>query len=346
MTDWTRPRSGRTARLMARIALPIVAQLEQSGADSERVLAAAGLKRGQLEDPDVRIDHERWVALLEIGARATGDPCFGLHAAEQLSQRSYALPALFIQAQPTLGEGLRRLDRYFHIVHEGMLLALLLDGDTARVRLDFLPGLAQPRILAEHMMAFGSVLGVQLFGAGCPRPREARFAHAAPASTTEHERVIRGPVRFGTEHTEIVFAAATLNLPLDSANPHLGAILEDEARRVAQRLPATTTLAGRCVAWVRDEVYAGREPRISAMAHELCMGERTLRRRLEGEGTSVRALVDEVRGEMARAHVASGRLSLDEIALLLGFSEAAAFRRAFKRWTGISPSEYRRETSP
>ncbi|MBK7974535.1 MAG: AraC family transcriptional regulator ligand-binding domain-containing protein [Deltaproteobacteria bacterium] len=342
MSDWTRPRPGRTARLMGRIALPIVAQLEQGGADVERVLAAAGLKRAQLEDPDVRIDHERWVALLEIGARATGDPCFGLHAAEQLSRRSYSLPALFIQAQPTLGEGLRRLDRYFHIVHEGMQLALLLDGDRARVRLDFLPGLAQPRILAEHMIAFGSVLGVQLFGAECPRPREVRFAHAPPASTAEHERVIRGPVRFGTEHTEIAFDTATLSLPLDSANPHLGAILEDEARRLAERLPSGATLVGRCAAWVRSQVHAGREPRITDMAAELALGERTLRRRLESEGTSVRALVDEVRREMASAHVASGRLSLDEIALLLGFSEAAAFRRAFRRWTGQSPSQFRR----
>ncbi|MFN7955685.1 MAG: AraC family transcriptional regulator [bacterium] len=344
--DWNRPRPGRTARLMARIALPIVAQLELAGADVDAVLAAAGLRRAQLEDPDGRIDHEHWVALLEIGAMATHDPCFGVHAAEQLSRRSYALPALLIQSQPTLEEGLARLDRYFHIVHEGMVLSLLIDGGIGCYRIDFLPGLAYPRILAEHMVAIGSVLGVQFLGNDCPRPREARFAHTAPADTSEHERVIRGPVRFGSEHTEIVFDLGTLRMPLDSANTHLGAILEDEARRIAQRLPATSTLAGRCVAWIRSEVHAGREPRITSMADELHVGERTLRRRLEGEGTSVRALVDEVRGEMARAHVASGRLSLDEIALLLGFSEAAAFRRAFKRWTGVSPSEYRREAGP
>ncbi len=342
---WNSP-PRRSARLMARIALPIVAQIEQSGAGIDAVLAGAGVRRAELEDPDARIEHERWVALLELGAEATADPCFGVHAAEQLSRRSYSLPALFIQSQPTLAEGLARLDRYFPIVHEGMELGLSMESGMGRCRIGFLPGLAYPRVLAEHMAAFGSVLGVQLLGNDCPRPLEVRFAYPPPVSTREHQRVIRGPVVFGAEHTEIVFDPRVLDLPLDSANSHLGAILEDEARRLAERLPDGGTILGRCVTWIRSEVHAGREPRLAGLANELRLGERTLRRRLETGGTTLRELVDGVRREMAQAHVGSGRLSLDEIALLLGFSEAAAFRRAFKRWTGQSPSEYRRETNP
>lgn len=340
--DRTGARPGRTARLMARIALPIVAQLEESGAEVDAVLARAGLRRDQLADPDGRIDHERWVALLEIGADATGDPDFGLHAAEQLSRGRYAFPALFIESHPTLAEGLGRLEQYFRVVHEGMRVSLIVDGERARCRIAFLPGLAYPRVLAEYMVAFGSVLGVQLLGPAGPRPLEVRFAHVPPASTAEHLRILGGPVIFGSDHTEFVFDGTTLSLPIVGANPHLSALLEEEARRLAARLPQDDTVVGRCVAWIRGELHAGREPRLAAMAKDLPMGERTLRRRLESEGTAFRGLVDEVRQEIARVHVSSGRLSVDEIALVLGYSEAVAFRRAFKRWTGQTPTEYRR----
>jgi AraC-like DNA-binding protein len=330
---------------MARIALPIVAQLEKAGANVGAVLAAAGLERGQLEDPDARIDHERWVALLEIGAEATHDPDFGLHAAERLSPRSYPLPALLILSLPTVGEGLDRLSRYFRIVHEGMAVRVLLDGVQARCRLEFSPGLAHPGVLAEHMLAYGSVLGQQFLGQEAPGPLEARFAHAPPASTAEHQRVIRAPVVFGTEHTEMVFSSAMLAVPLGSANTHLSSLLEGEARRLADRLPRDGTVAGQCATWIRAELPTGREPRLDTIADALRMGARTLRRRLEEEGTTLRAVVDDVRREIAEERVRSGELSLDEIALLLGFSEAAAFRRAFKRWTGRTPSQYRRARS-
>ena len=339
----SRARTGRTARLMARLALPIATQLEVAGADVDAVLASAGLGRAQLEDPDARIDHERWVALLEIGCEVTGDPDFGLHAAERIAPRSYSLPALLIRSLPTVAEGMARVTRYSRILHEGMEIDLGLEGDLARCRLSFLPGLAHPRILSEHMLGHWSVIGVQFLGPDSPRPLEARFTHAPPASTAEHERVIGAPVVFGAEHTELVFSPDMLSVPLESANTHLSALLEDEARRLARSLPEDDTVVGRCRAWIRSELMAGREPRLDGLADALRMGSRTLRRRLSTEGTTLRVLLDQVRRDLAEAHVASGELSLEEIAHLLGFSEGAAFRRAFKRWTGLTPTQYRRE---
>ena len=332
----------RRTRLTARVALPALAYLREVGANVDEVITRAGLARATLENPDARIDHERWVALLEIGMAATRDPYFGLHAAEHVSPELDSLPALLIRSASSMADGYAQVKRYLQLAHEGMIVEVRVEGKVARVTLSFQPGLAHPRVVSEFVIASWAVLGIQVLGPDSP-PVEARFTHAPPESTTEHERVLGCPAVFAAAATELVVQADSLDAPVESASSLVRALLEDEARRLAERIPSDDTILARSVAWIRGELHVGREPRLSALADHLHMSDRTARRQLGAGGTTFRGLVDDVRREIAEGHLVAGRLSIDEISLLLGFSETVTFRRAFKRWTGRSPSEVRRE---
>lgn len=327
-----------------RLVLPALLRLRASGVDAAGVLAEAGLDPADFEDPDGRVPHDAWVALLEAAARATGDPCFGLHAAEGRDVHVWDFTTLLLSSKATIQDAHACVSRYYRIVHDGLRVALSLEDGRARCRLEFLEGLAQPPILFEHIFASWIVLGGSLLGPNA-MDREVRFVHKAPPDPSEHERALGAKVVFEAEANEIVFPASVLLQPLLTANPVLSRILEDEAERRMRLVPEAETVSARSREWLTAALARG-DASLEALADHLRMSPRTLRRRLRDEGTTHKALLDDLRRDLAAAHVREGRFSVDEIAFLVGFSEASAFRRAFKRWTGCAPGEYRRKRSP
>ena len=341
MTSPERSRIGRTGRVSVRLGLPMVAQARAAGLGEGVLLEAAGLQGLDLADPDARMSHADWVALLELGAELTDDPRFGLHAAEHLAPENDSVVLLLIRSQPSVVDALARIEQSYRLAHDSLTMNLEIEGRSARCWITFAPGLAYPPMLAEYQLASWAVLGRQVLGDQA-RPTLCRFKHPAPTETGEFDRVLGCPSEFGTERNEMTFPASTLEAPFQTANPLLGDILFQELKRLEDRLIDDSDLVRRCTRWITTEIHAGRDANLDGLAAELRVGRRTLRRRLEAEGTTHRALVDDVRRELAMSHVEEGKLSLDEISFLLGFSETSAFRRAFKRWTGHTPSQHRR----
>jgi AraC-like DNA-binding protein len=311
-----------------------------AGVDVDGLLRDVGLDPGAPSDPDVRIPAPLAFRAFEEAAARAGDPDFALHLAEKVPLGAVGFLDYHTRASPTIEEALRRTIRYFALINDRMEAALDVDGDTARLWQRGRGGAKVPRQVAEFQIAMIVVRGRLLAGTDWPL-RSVAFAHARPASTAAHERLFRTAVLFEQPRDEIAFDAAFLSPPLPTADPVLSSVLERYAQSLVARLPVTGSVlddARRAVA----ELLKDGDPSLEATAARLGASRRTLQRRLQEHGTSHHDLVDGVRRDLALKLLADPKTSITEAAYLLGFSEPAAFFRAFKRWTGKTPAEHRR----
>ena len=324
---------------------PVIERLRALALDTEAVLTAAGCDAAALDDPDGRIPHALAVALWREAARCSGDEAFGLHAAEQIRAGAFDVLDYATRSSATLGHGLQSLVRYHRILHDVALVQLRAEGD--RVGLTHaLPEHAGelPRHAAEFIVAAWVVVARQATGTDLV-PLEVSFRHAPPADRAEHERLFRAPVHFNGRANGVVLSRPQLDLPLVRADPGLCAVLERHMGDLLARVPQTTSFGDR----VRQAVAADLStaaPSATAAARQLHMSRRTLQRLLHAEGTTFSALVDALRRDLATRYLREPGIAIAEVAFLLGFSEASAFHRAFRRWQGTTPAAYRATLSP
>lgn len=327
-------------RVSARIAALIALRLQACGVSPDPVFRAAGLALSVAQDPDLRIPLRMEERLWDAAAEASADPLFGLHAAESIRSGRFDVLDYVIRTAATLRESLQRLARYNRLLHDVATFTLVPRGSELRVEhgLDALVRAASPHA-AEFTMASLVVVGRQLL----PELRVAsvEFAHPRRGPASEYERVFGASPAFGAPSNAVCFPADLLDLPLPAADPVLSSIVTAHADRVldamvvpdeplvaqVRRLAATTLAAG--------------VPSLSKVARELHLSDRTLQRRLLAEGHRFEHVVEEVRRDLAMRYLADRSLALGEVAYLLGFSESSAFHRAFKRWTGTTPTAFR-----
>ena len=330
----------KTLRVAAGFALPIVSQLRAGGADVEALLGRLGLSEERLLLPEARIPHESWIDLMEAGQAVTGDPHFGLHAAAQLVPGLLHLLGHLAGSERTAGEAYAVAARYLRVLHEGITIALDRDGDNVSCRLVTAEALHLPPIATEFFLANWVCYGRKIIGDVDIELTEVRFTHPARTQIDEYRRAFQSRVVFGAERNELIFPAWNLELPMANADPVLAAVLAEKIERLLAQFSDQPSLGSRVREWLIAQLQGG-SPQIDALAAHLHMSERTLRRRLREEGTTFKRILDEVRRELAIGYVQERLLSTGEIAFLLRYSEPSAFQRAFKRWTKLTPSEYR-----
>jgi AraC-like DNA-binding protein len=310
------------------------------GVEAGPLLDAAGIALADLTDPDGRITHDQFEIVLLGAVRRTGDLDLGLHLGELMNHAR--LPealhhALFASA--TLGDGYRRLTRFMGIIHGHAEIGLEVRGDVARLTHRLGIGSAEGlRHLGEWALSACFTRGRRCLGSRFSL-REVAFAHEAPASTTEHERIFAAPVRFGQPVDALVFDHRFLDLSGASADPVLVRVLDAHLAQVAPPAPPPDFLLA--VRRRIGEGLKGQCPPIASVAARLHMSPRSLQRRLTDLGTSYQALVCDVRRELAVRHLSEGALGIAEIAFVLGFSDVSTFHRAFKRSTGETPASFR-----
>jgi AraC-like DNA-binding protein len=244
----------------------------------------------------------------------------------------------------TAGDALERLARYAPLLNEGL-----------RVRVEHAPGLTScvfgaapgvdsflhrsPRQAVETLAA-GIVLTLGRLATRPLMPMAVSFRHATPPSITEHTRLLGSVVRFDQPENAVVYSPAALEASMLSADPALLDVFESDARRRLEQLQSCGTVSGRVQAVVGARLK-GEVPSLATIALELAMSERSIQRSLTEESTSYREIVDEVRKGLALSHLSRPGTSAADVAFLLGFSEPSAFTRAFRRWTGSSPTQFR-----
>ena len=319
---------------------PVIGRLHALGLDVKAVLSAAGVDPGALDDAEARMPHVAALAIWREASRRSGDDVFGLHVAEDIRPGAFDVLDYAIRASITLGDGLERLVRYHRILHDGAVVELRVEEDSAWLQPVLPPETpaALPRQVAEFIVAAWLVVARQATALDFA-PLEVHFRHPPPADQAEHRRLFRAPVRFSSAANGLRIARNLLDAPLVKSDAGLCAVLDQYVRERLARIPPTSALSHR----VRHIVAAGLSNGIDsdAVARKLHMSRRTLHRQLASEGTSFKKVVDDLRRELAAQYLGERRVAIAEIAFLLGFSEASAFHRAFKRWNGSTPADYR-----
>ncbi|MBU1285268.1 MAG: AraC family transcriptional regulator [Gammaproteobacteria bacterium] len=319
--------------------------LARQGLDSAELLERVQLSPQILAQRDQRIAASTYLELLGHGVRLTGDEQLGLHLGEAVRPGYYGVLGYLIMSCATLADALHRQARYAALV--GNLGQVDLADEPPRAGLE--PQVAhswqpllpqQKRQLSEETLAGWVTFGHWISGLDIP-PTEVRFQHAAPADTAEYQRIFRCPVLFDQADNALIFPKRLLATPLGQADAQVRLMLDAYADRLLGEIQQGHSVLDRArLELSRQLPEVGAD--LQQIAARLALSPRTLQRRLREAGLSFNQLVDETRQQLVLHYLRDPALELAEIAFLVGFSEPGSLARAFRRWTGQSPGEYRR----
>jgi AraC-like DNA-binding protein len=335
---------GLEPHITVRAVQPVVAGLEELGHDADSFLDRAPIRRDELTNADGRVPHRAMMALWEAAVEETGDASLGIHVAEAAPVASFGVHAYALLSSPSLREAYRRGCRYQRLIHEATTLEFE-EGASDGILHHSLPGgRPVPRHPAEFLVTVWVRLGRLVAGTDWT-PSLVSFAHSEPGDISEHARVFGAPIRFASVRTALHVPNAVLDTPNPRADEGLADLLDDHATLLLARVPHSPTVAGR-VGALLAAAFAGCDvPTAEHVARDLALSVRSLHRGLREEGTTFRELLDRLRHERSAELLADPRLSIAEIGYLLGFAEISSFYRAFKRWSGQTPAEFRAHAS-
>lgn len=316
----------------------------ECGVDLRALATAAGLPENTLSPLPESLAAADYVRLLDAGAELARHPHFGLHVGQRVKLGTYSVYGLILLSCRDFGQVLQQTLRYEGLAHDlGRSELRVQDGTAEYLWRSHFPQAS--RHLAESVFA-----GVRVFSdwlAGTPLPAApVSFTHPEPDDTREHHRLFGPDVVFGADANRARFDAALLALPVPNADVSLYPVLQQHAEQLLQaklRAQGESGASG-IVAQVRASIasnLAQDRARLSTIAEELALSQRTLQRKLADAGASFQQLLDQTRQEQAQGYLLQRDLGLADIAFLLGFQEQSAFNHAFKEWTGESPGSYR-----
>jgi AraC-like DNA-binding protein len=312
------------------------------GVDREALLAAAEIDPASLEEVDAHVPLQQLARLWFEAAKLSGDPDFGLNAGQRLPTGSFGVLEYAVFSSPNLGEAFDRVCRYNSILLFGSELQFEIHEKVARFSHSFPSGLELPRHAQEFVLACVIVFGRRACGLNWT-PTVVQFTHERPEDISAHEALFGCPIEFGSPMTYIEFDRALLARPLVKADAELLYVLDRHVETLLKARPAAS-LADQ----VRDVIVKnlpGQAPSLDAVAHELNVNARTLQRRLKDEGSNHHGILEAVRRQLASNYLSDRSIALGEVAFLLGFSDPSAFHRAFRRWMGMTPAQFRTQAA-
>ncbi|HLR06433.1 MAG TPA: AraC family transcriptional regulator [Pyrinomonadaceae bacterium] len=332
----------RVCTVQARSVEKIINFAATYGVRAESLYKAVNLDPSRISNPDQQIPFVQLVSLYEQAAALTGDDAFGLHLGENIDPKVFDVLGYAAMNSPTLGEAIDRVARYHSIWTDGAAIDLETTKTTSKITYRYLDhSLGKCRQDAELTFAAFAALG-RLVTNREWRAIEVKFQHDAPRDTSEHVRIFGALVSFGKQINELVFDSATLELPIVKADPGLCAVLDRHAEELLARYPRQDVMIDRVRTILKNELNGG-DPSLERVAEQLGMSRRTLQRKLRDHDCSHHELLDQMRRDLAMRYLQEPEMAICEVAYLLGFSESSALHRAFKRWTGMTPSAFRRQ---
>lgn len=328
-----------TVRIGSVLAIPDI--LRELGADTLAILEQSGLDIGLFDDPDNTLSFAARSRLVQHCVEQTGCRHFGLLVGARNGLHSLGLLGLLMKYSPDVGSALQALADHLHLHGRGGMNTLRVERGRAVLSFD----IYIPQAVATDQIGDGSVVFMaNILRDLCGRdwlPKVAWFAHRKPKDVGPYQRLLPVPMRFDAERYAIVFDSNDLSRPIPHHDPVLHRYLQQqidllEAQQVAD-LPRQVRKTLR-TAFAEGRFGAEHVARLFAMH------PRTLNRRLHACGSSFRSLVEETRFDLARQLLRDSAMDIRQIAFALGYADSGAFTRAFRRWSGVTPGQWRVET--
>ena len=330
-----------TASASSDLAKILLQHAVTSGIDLTGLWETVGLEVGVLENPMARIPVEQFDTLWNHVALRSGDPHFGLHlaeAADKLTTGSVLSSVMMNCA--TVESALEKLARYHGLTTDFLRLHVHRQGDEAHCIVEPVEaGVSLPRSYSETVLV-SLALTVRRLTQGKVRFIEAHFPFPCPTNTAEHQRIFQCPLRFSRPCNELVIGSEALDWPIPLANAYILEQSERLAQAMLGSLYQPDTWADRVTHQISQKLLRGEKPMLNAVARDLAISPRHLQNKLKQEAVTFQTLLDGLRKQAALKYLDERKLSICEIAFLLGFSEQSAFNHAFTRWTGASPRQY------
>lgn len=304
---------------------------------AEALLRDLGLASLDLRDADARVEVAQYSRLWRRLARHFDDEFFGMDA-RRLRAGSFAFVCRVAMAQPTLDSALRAALDFFALAFEHFRADLQRSQSLAEISL---VESGQPLRAFGYFTFWMLVHGLACWLTGRRIPLLAvELRCAEPPHTDDYRVMFSDNLRFAQARTRIIFAAAVLDLPVRRSEPELQAFLAQAPANILVKYRDQASLASRIKAQLRA-LPAEQWPSGEVLAQRLCLSPSTLRRRLAEAGMPYQAIKDLLRQEMATLWLADATLTYTQIAERLGFADVSSFYRAFRKWTGTNPGQYR-----
>ncbi|MBL8545471.1 MAG: AraC family transcriptional regulator [Hyphomonadaceae bacterium] len=314
------------------------------GANEQRVLTRANIEPEALADQDNRIAFARFVALMRQAKAETNNPALALEFGAASDLRKFSVVGLISHASANMREALTQLNRYGRLVVE---VAGLLNGprfqlthaNGERWMEDRRPAPNDFVELTESTWSRFIVTSRRDFP-GHTYALDAHVTHDPPAYRTRYEEIWQVPVTFSSRWNAIRSDPSWELVQIQPDNRYVFGVLTERGDALLKELEGSRTVRGKVESLIIPILHTG-EVTVETIAAKLNTSRQTLYRQLKDESATFEQVLDELRHRMALDYIAARRVSVNETAYLVGFSDPASFSRAFKRWTGKSPREYR-----
>jgi AraC-like DNA-binding protein len=317
--------------------------LRARGLDVDAALLEVGLAPSLLENPQARVSARHYGKLWRLVAQRLDDEFFGRDS-RRMKAGSFAMLCHSVLSCPTLRQALERSLRFYGLILDD-IAGHLVRGEAGEARIvltDRTPG-AQRTFAHEVLLMLLHGVSCWLVNRRIPILR-AEFQYPEPAHSAEYRLMYCTELAFERPATAIVFEEHYLELPVVQNERTVKEFLRTAPENILVKYKNGSSAAARIRRRLR-QLLPGEVPDFESLAGELHVTQATLRRRLHEEGTSYQEIKDQLRRDLAISYLSHSDRSVMDIALELGFSERSAFHRAFRKWTGASPGEFRRGLS-
>ena len=322
------------------------ARLRELGKDVPAVLAEVGARPEQVNDDAIQLEVPKQIRILELAAEEVKDELLGFHLARNFDLREIGLVYYVIASSERLAEALLNGKRYCRIMNEGIRIDVRLDDRTFAIALDYVD---VERQSDRHQIEFWLVTVVRI----CRQVTATRLAahhlrirHRRNEMPAEFRSFFGCDVEFGAAGDEIIFPASVASLPIVARDNYSNDLLQRYAQAALADRPRERASLRSAVERVLPLLLPHAKASASNVAQKLAISTRTLSRKLRDEDVAFGEILEETRAALAKRYLAERDLPVSEIAWLLGYVEVSSFTNAFKRWTGMTPRQFRLTSTP
>jgi len=327
------------------ILYPFIAQSESLGYDRSILWAELGLNKYSCNEASQRIPFTDFINAVNKLVELTSSPALGLLTGGHFHPSTLGPLAYLIMNSPTIEQAFRSFLSYEHMLNEAVSSELIIENQTASHLVSY-AGFTDEEVAPIIEAYFSSVLGYMRFLSFRPKfdralAKEVLFKHQARTDLRQYEEIFGVPVKFGQEVNRMTFENEVMNYEIPGADARIVSRAIVELNAIQATLNKNRQFSNDVYDFIKEGLY-GTIPTSTDAANYFAMSVSTFQRRLKDESSTFKGLIERVRIDKSEVYLADLRLTLADVADRLGFASPPAFFKAFKRWTGKTPADYRK----